>query len=434
MNEMEQLKSELQAHSYEARIANGDCFDIDQDGRTHYLSKEEAKGLVAAGGYALSLAEFAYKKPGHIASSYHFPTAEQLEEFNLFNCVAFDFHWRSLAKHGVAATMWLVTVEEVKEESRQAVVDEFNRRIERGDRKLIAGFFESGGVFPLTTDTIEDYLTQLLGKQFGDPPPNMEDRITKWRQWELTMQRARDIEHNAAAFFVTLPDHTCGDLAAISRAERLGVSDCRACELGIPHPRPDSEMERENQQGKADAQHETIIEAGQKTFDVHLFPVVRLKICGIKANDMKAAIETAEGLVDYQELFARAGRLLTFPSVPPHELEFSDDVLEYLVDIPGEDTSENSRWFSGTNKTELKAEQCSQCERDPALIRDAFTSIKNRALASVKAIEPEPELFLDRDEEFSWLAKVAEKYAALKEEFQQIADLAEHALTGKVQS
>lgn len=42
------LKSKLLELGYLANIANGDCFDIVQDGRVHYLSLGEANQLANA--------------------------------------------------------------------------------------------------------------------------------------------------------------------------------------------------------------------------------------------------------------------------------------------------------------------------------------------------------------------------------------------------
>lgn len=44
-----ELRDNLRALGYNARLVNGDCFDVHQDGRIHYLSKLEAKALADAG-------------------------------------------------------------------------------------------------------------------------------------------------------------------------------------------------------------------------------------------------------------------------------------------------------------------------------------------------------------------------------------------------
>ena len=43
------LRDKLRALGYKARLVNSDCYDIDQNGFTHYLSKSEAGALCAAG-------------------------------------------------------------------------------------------------------------------------------------------------------------------------------------------------------------------------------------------------------------------------------------------------------------------------------------------------------------------------------------------------
>lgn len=43
------LRENLRLLGYDARIVNGDCFDIHQGSAVHYLSKSEAEALVRAG-------------------------------------------------------------------------------------------------------------------------------------------------------------------------------------------------------------------------------------------------------------------------------------------------------------------------------------------------------------------------------------------------
>lgn len=43
------LRNKLRALGYAAKLVNGDCFDIDQDDATHYLSRAEAESLVEVG-------------------------------------------------------------------------------------------------------------------------------------------------------------------------------------------------------------------------------------------------------------------------------------------------------------------------------------------------------------------------------------------------
>lgn len=43
------IRDELRALGYDAHMVNGDCFDVHQGGRIHYLSRAEAEALAAAG-------------------------------------------------------------------------------------------------------------------------------------------------------------------------------------------------------------------------------------------------------------------------------------------------------------------------------------------------------------------------------------------------
>jgi hypothetical protein len=43
------LRNKLRQLGYDARVVNWDCIDIDQGGRMHYLSTDEAEALAAAG-------------------------------------------------------------------------------------------------------------------------------------------------------------------------------------------------------------------------------------------------------------------------------------------------------------------------------------------------------------------------------------------------
>lgn len=46
---MIELRDKLRLLGYDARIVNGDCFDIHQGGAIHYLSRSEAEALAETG-------------------------------------------------------------------------------------------------------------------------------------------------------------------------------------------------------------------------------------------------------------------------------------------------------------------------------------------------------------------------------------------------
>lgn len=56
-----ELRDKLRALGYDAKIVNGECFDIDQDGRTHYLSRTEAEALAKAGA-GINLMDYAERR------------------------------------------------------------------------------------------------------------------------------------------------------------------------------------------------------------------------------------------------------------------------------------------------------------------------------------------------------------------------------------
>lgn len=57
----EDLRDRLRGLGYDARLVNGDCFDVHQGGRIHYLSKDEAQAL-ADKGAGLNLTDHAERR------------------------------------------------------------------------------------------------------------------------------------------------------------------------------------------------------------------------------------------------------------------------------------------------------------------------------------------------------------------------------------
>jgi hypothetical protein len=69
-------------------------------------------------------------------------------------------------------------------------------------------------------------------------------------------------------------------------------------------------------------------------FDVHLFPIVRVKRVGIEAPDEEAAIKKAESEMDLNTFFnALNGYIRSyFGSHDPVHLEYAEEMSHYLVD------------------------------------------------------------------------------------------------------
>ncbi len=71
MNRQE-IKSYLEQLGYEVSLANMDCYDIDQNGRIHYLSSSEVQNLLNSNlEHPISLAQ--YSNWGGLNYWYSFP-------------------------------------------------------------------------------------------------------------------------------------------------------------------------------------------------------------------------------------------------------------------------------------------------------------------------------------------------------------------------
>ena len=68
-------------------------------------------------------------------------------------------------------------------------------------------------------------------------------------------------------------------------------------------------------------------------FDVHLFPVVRLKVSGVHATSPQAAIEKALEQMDLHAYLANIGG------------EYAEELSHFLVDMVGDEQFSQSRWF-----------------------------------------------------------------------------------------
>ena len=68
-------------------------------------------------------------------------------------------------------------------------------------------------------------------------------------------------------------------------------------------------------------------------FDVHLFPVVRIKVPGIEATSHIAAIEQAIAQIDL------------YVECESTNFEYAEELSHFLVDVTGDQEYENSQWF-----------------------------------------------------------------------------------------
>ena len=79
-------------------------------------------------------------------------------------------------------------------------------------------------------------------------------------------------------------------------------------------------------------------------YTVHLYPIVRVTVSDVEADDQVEAIKKAEDMVVYDALFwARDPKYPDFPAVT--QVEYADDIDGYLVDEDGDTEHERSREY-----------------------------------------------------------------------------------------
>lgn len=111
-------------------------------------------------------------------------------------------------------------------------------------------------------------------------------------------------------------------------------------------------------------------------FDVHLFPVVRLKISGVQAASHVEAIARALEKVgpELEGRFARA------------EVEYAEAISHYLVDVVGDPDFSQSRWFYSADEPLLtflrRLAAWDGSGRDPAALQELIADVR-RHLACV---------------------------------------------------
>lgn len=73
-------------------------------------------------------------------------------------------------------------------------------------------------------------------------------------------------------------------------------------------------------------------------FDVHLYPVVRVKFTDVEADSMEEAIRKVES-----ERFYGSG--VSFQCHGARDCEFADEIPYALVDVQGDEEFDQSKWF-----------------------------------------------------------------------------------------
>ena len=79
-----------------------------------------------------------------------------------------------------------------------------------------------------------------------------------------------------------------------------------------------------------------------KKFNVHVFPVVRVKICDIKASSQTEAIKKARKLRDLEAL-----------SELDPDVTYADEISHFLVDEQGDDEHLRSQFYEADGQTPM---------------------------------------------------------------------------------
>jgi len=98
--------------------------------------------------------------------------------------------------------------------------------------------------------------------------------------------------------------------------------------------------------------------------------VVGVKVSGVEADDMPAAIQDAEDEQDWHRLFR---------DVKGVDTEYNEDTTSYLVDVVGDEEFNLSEWFdSVTNPLYLILKEIVDSERNPDRLAAALEAAKKR--------------------------------------------------------
>lgn len=82
-------------------------------------------------------------------------------------------------------------------------------------------------------------------------------------------------------------------------------------------------------------------------YTVHIYPIVRVTVPDVEAEDPVAAIKKAEAMVDMSHFFGQVHTSASRPGTPVLlPLEYADDVDGYLVDENQGAESGSSTWYN----------------------------------------------------------------------------------------
>ena len=68
-------------------------------------------------------------------------------------------------------------------------------------------------------------------------------------------------------------------------------------------------------------------------YNVHVYPIVHVKVCGVEAESQEEAMKKVDATADFHSLLDR------------DDIEYAEDVDCFLVDEQGDTEYENSVWY-----------------------------------------------------------------------------------------
>jgi len=108
----------------------------------------------------------------------------------------------------------------------------------------------------------------------------------------------------------------------------------------------------------------------QRIYDVHLLKVVAVKVRRVAADEMRDAIEEAEGSHDWYHLFR---------DIAGEDTEYNEDTIAMLVDLCGDAEFNESRWFDSiTNSLYPLLKEIVDNEHDPPKLSKAIQAARRK--------------------------------------------------------
>lgn len=100
------------------------------------------------------------------------------------------------------------------------------------------------------------------------------------------------------------------------------------------------------------------------TYNVHVYAIVRVKVVGIEADDMRAAVNMAIDGTNFYSLLNSDIEQEALAGTVEH-VEFAEEFSHFLVDVEGDEDFEESEWFVQRDDGTLVKGAYQNSERDP---------------------------------------------------------------------